>query len=104
MSWLEKAPAPSQLLAGGPSSIPCGPFCRPLQVSPWHGSCLPQETGRGWKRGEEGRRERKNGERTRKMLQCPLWPSLGSYCYSATLIVTGELLGSVKVKGVNFGF
>lgn len=73
-------------------------------MSPWHGSCLPQETGRGWERGEELRRERKNERESKKMLQCRLWPSLGSYGYSATLIVTGELLGSVKVKGVNFRF
>lgn len=50
------------------------------------------------------RRERKNERENKKMLQCRLWPSLGSYGYSATLIVTGELLGSVKVKGVNFRF
>ena len=73
-------------------------------MSPWHGSCLPQETGRGWERGEEGRRERKNDRENKKMLQCHLWPNLGSYGYSATLIVTGELLDSVKVKGVNFRF
>ena len=61
------------------------------------------------KQGEDGREGKRGGGRERmtenkKMLQCHLWPNLGSYGYSATLIVTGELLDSVKVKGVNFRF
>ena len=56
----EEAPAPSWHLAGGPSSIPCGPFFGPLRVSPWRGSCLPKQQGEdGREGGREGGRERK---------------------------------------------